>query len=99
MRFVNRTPRKVDIVWINFEGSCVRYRTLYPGHSVNVNTFVGHPWIFRDSDTGDKLVAQFREVYEPIGWSPVEGVPPQRKQVHITLPGRYMHTGDGYLVP
>lgn len=47
VRFVNRTQRHVDIVWLNYEGARVRYKTLQPEQFVDVNTFVGHPWIFR----------------------------------------------------
>jgi von Hippel-Lindau disease tumor supressor len=42
----------VNILWLNYEGERVRYKTLQPNQFVDVNTFVGHPWIFRDADTG-----------------------------------------------
>ncbi|XP_033732285.1 von Hippel-Lindau disease tumor suppressor-like [Pecten maximus] len=87
VRFVNRTHRFVDIVWLNYEGARVKYKTLQPGQFVDVNTFVGHPWIFRDSDTGDHLVVQLREVFEmTTGWTPNDGVPPWRKVINITIP-------------
>ncbi|ELU10094.1 hypothetical protein CAPTEDRAFT_167535 [Capitella teleta] len=83
IRFCNRTNRLVDIIWLNYEGLGVRYRTLPPRNFIDVNTFVGHPWIFRDSLTGDKCVAQFKTVYEPIGNG--DG-PPKRRVVNITIP-------------
>lgn len=86
VRFVNLTLRKVDIVWLNYEGARVRYKTLHPGQFVDVNTFVGHPWIFRDADTGDRLMVQLKEVYEPIGYNIAQGWPPQRRIVNITIP-------------
>ncbi|XP_060064238.1 von Hippel-Lindau disease tumor suppressor-like [Ylistrum balloti] len=87
VRFVNRTHRFVDIVWLNYEGARVKYKTLQPGQFVDVNTFVGHPWIFRDSDTGDHLVVKLREVFEmTTGWTPNDGVPPWRKVINITIP-------------
>ena len=88
VRFVNLTVRKVDIVWLNYEGARVRYKTLKPEQFVDVNTFVGHPWIFRDADTGDKLMVQLQEVFEPIGYNINEGWPPQRRIVKISIPGR-----------
>lgn len=86
VRFVNQTLRNVNILWLNYEGARVRYKTLYPNQFVDVNTFVGHPWIFRDADTGDKLVVQLREVYEPIGYNVMEGWPPHRRVVKISIP-------------
>jgi len=86
VRFVNCTVRRVDIVWLNYEGIGIKYKTLDPEQCVDVNTFVGHPWIFRDSDTGDKLVVQLKEVYEPVGWVQHDGWPPKRKLVSITIP-------------
>ncbi|OWF36284.1 von Hippel-Lindau disease tumor suppressor-like [Mizuhopecten yessoensis] len=87
VRFVNRTHRFVDTVWLNYEGARVKYKTLQPGQFVDVNTFVGHPWIFRDSDTGDHMVVQLREVFEmTTGWTPTDGVPPWRKVINITIP-------------
>ena len=88
IRFVNRTKRSIDVVWVNYEGIGVHYRSLKPGHSVDVNTFVGHPWIFCDSDTGDRLVVDNKEVFEPVGWDPQDGWPPTRKKITITQPSK-----------
>ncbi len=85
VRFVNRTIRQVDVVWLNYEGIGVHYRSLAPNHWVDVNTYVGHPWIFRDSETGDKLVVQLQEVFEPPRWNTQN--PPTRKVFNITIPG------------
>lgn len=83
VRFVNQTNRFVDIVWLNYEGARVKYKTLQPGHFVDVNTFVGHPWIFRDSDTGDHMVVHLREVFET---THSYEVPQTRKIINITIP-------------
>lgn len=92
VRFVNSTNRKVDVVWLNYEGQGIRYKSLDPHKYVDVNTFVGHPWTFRDSETGQKMVVQLKEIYRPIGWDRREGWPPQRKVVNITIPGKtYNH--------
>ncbi|KAL5011793.1 hypothetical protein ScPMuIL_010344 [Solemya velum] len=86
VRFVNRTLRKVDIIWLNYEGSRVKYKTLAQDQFVDVNTFVGHPWIFRDADTGDRLLVKLCEVYQPVGFASAEGCLPQRKVINITIP-------------
>lgn len=57
VRFYNRTNRNVEIYWLDFKGQRVKYSTLKPLHSVNINTFVTHPWIFRDEEFSDTLLA------------------------------------------
>ena len=89
VRFLNCTARRVDVVWLNHEGVGIKYRTLGPNQWVDVNTYVGHPWIFRDSATGDKLVVQLKEVFEPSSWkNDDENAVPQRKTFNITIPGK-----------
>ncbi|KAG8232842.1 hypothetical protein J437_LFUL012646 [Ladona fulva] len=65
VRFRNITVRKVDVIWLNYEGSQVKYRTLKPGEFFDVNTFLSHPWLFRDSETQDKLVVRCKEIFRP----------------------------------
>ena len=90
VRFYNRTARFVDVVWLNYEGLGVKYVTLKPKQFVDINTFVGHPWIFRDSQTGEKMVTQMKDVYEPERWTgEQQHAMPQRKLVSITIPGRF----------
>ena len=89
IRFQNRTDRQVDIIWLNYEGARVKYRTLCANDFVDVNTFVGHPWIFIDAESGERLVVELKEVYEPTnGWSVGN---PHRKVVNITIPSKYMY--------
>ena len=88
LRFLNKTNRNVDVVWVNYEGARVKYKTLTPEQFLDINTFAGHPWIFFDSVTGDKMVVQLKEVFEPVAWnSDGNDWPPQRKVVNITIPG------------
>ena len=88
VRFLNRTVRHVDVVWLNFEGGHVKYRTLKPDEFVDINTYVDHPWIFRDNQSGDKLIVTHlnTDVYMPVGWMPEDGRP-TRRLVLITIPG------------
>ncbi|XP_048777014.1 von Hippel-Lindau disease tumor suppressor-like [Ostrea edulis] len=86
VRFMNRTQRGVDIVWLNYEGARVKFKTLSAYEFVDVNTYVGHPWIFLDMETGERLVVNLKSVYEPTtGWVPGHW-PPVRKVVNITIP-------------
>lgn len=91
VRFVNKTSYNVDTVWINYEGHRARYKTLRPDEFVDVNTYVGHPWIFLDSDTGNRMVVQMKEVFESEeGWKPEDKVQPQRKVYNITIPSKLL---------
>jgi len=92
IRFLNTTNRRVDVIWINYEGVRVKYKTLEPTEHFDVTSFVNHPWIFRDAETHTKLVvsSNSREVFdcpEPVYVKLKEGlVKPTRSIVTITLP-------------
>ena len=85
LTFVNKTERTVDVIWLNHQGQPHRYKVLQPLQTVNVNTYVGHPWIFRDRFSGDALAVESKEVFFP---KPSTSVAPQRRRhIFITLPG------------
>jgi von Hippel-Lindau disease tumor supressor len=94
VRFINNTDRVVDVIWINFEGQHVKYKTLPPSAFFDCNTYVTHPWMFFDSETHDKLVVKCEEVFRPEPWyvqyqhAHAEGLPmkPKRTLVYITIP-------------
>ena len=94
VRFINRTARRANIIWVDYNGQAVHMNTLEPAASVNVNTFVGHPWLFRDSSSGDKLAVQCHEVYRPPAWYSQRAADrrPARRTVYITLPGEAVTT-------
>jgi von Hippel-Lindau disease tumor supressor len=92
IRFINNTDRVVDVIWINFEGQHVKYKTLPPSAFFDCNTYVTHPWLFFDSETHDKLVVKSEEVFRPEPWyvqyQQGEDLPrkPDRTLVYITIP-------------
>lgn len=92
IRFINNTDRVVDVIWINFEGQHVKYKTLPPSAFIDCNTYVTHPWMFFDSETHDKLVVKSEEVFRPEPWylqyQQGEDLPrkPGRTLVYITIP-------------
>ena len=89
VRFHNKSVWKVDTIWINYEGHHIKYKTLLPGTSYNINTFSTHPWLFIDSETQDRLVVKSKEVFIPEPWYVQnEETPPriERTHVYITIP-------------
>lgn len=68
IRFKNVTQRIVDVIWINYEGARVKYKTLQPEEFFDVNTYVAHPWIFLDALSHERLNANSRHLYEPGPW-------------------------------
>lgn len=43
--YVNKSGRTVQICWVDYEGSFVKYATLDHGKLFRAKTFVGHPWV------------------------------------------------------
>jgi len=95
IRFINMTKRLVDVIWINYEGVRVKYKTLQPTEYFDVTSFVNHPWIFRDAETHTKLVVSSQEVFdvpEPVYLRLQNGrVQATRAIVAITLPLYSLH--------
>lgn len=86
VRFINVTDKRVDVIWVNYNGVCVCYRTLAPRCYIDIETFVSHPWIFRNSDTWDRMDICKQEVYH-IEPSDVKLLKCNRRlPAHITLP-------------
>lgn len=75
----------MDLIWLDYNGIRVKYTSLDPAEMYDVDTFVNHPWIFRDSLTHDRLAVLHREVFLPPGPSRTDGEQP-RRLVPITLP-------------
>lgn len=91
VRFVNRTQRSVHVLWVNYVGKFQLYKTLAPGAQSDINTYVTHPWVFRDAETGAVLLVNSVEVFYPKPVFP-EGhalygpVSPYRIPVYISIP-------------
>ena len=70
---------------MNFKGDEILYATLKPGNSIKINTYVGHPFIFRDKKTNARLLANQKEVLHPVESS---SSAEEWKHIAITIPGR-----------
>jgi len=97
LRFVNKTKRQVNIIWLNYNGEPVNYNLIMPDTYRDIDTFKTHPWIFEDSLTRDRLVVNKEFVFYPPSWielfrkqfpnlSAPNEVPNHRLVVMITLP-------------
>ena len=52
VRFDNQRGAAVDVYWLDYEGHRRRYATLQPGESWSADTFLTHPWVVTDANTG-----------------------------------------------
>ncbi|XP_075217173.1 von Hippel-Lindau disease tumor suppressor-like [Lycorma delicatula] len=63
--FVNKTERHLHIIWLNFIGDPVIYKTLGPNNALPIITYEQHPWVFEDSQTGDRMLGNGQELFYP----------------------------------
>lgn len=63
--FLNTTQRQVNLYWMDYNGSQDLFTTLKPGSGIKANTFVSHPWIFRDAMTGERMHVKHQDVFWP----------------------------------
>lgn len=66
--FENKTPRSVNLYWVNYTSVFIHYKTLLPNEVTNVDTYQTHPWIIKDSDTGERLLIRKSFLYYPPPW-------------------------------
>ena len=50
--FVNKTKHAVQVLWLSYQGEPVWYNDLSPGDSYRQQTYVTHPWVCVECDTG-----------------------------------------------
>ena len=82
--FFNRSDRTVNLFWINYEGKLVRYGRIPPFKGTSMNTYVTHPWIVRDANTGYPLLLNGKSVFHPTA-DTHEG---SRMMIWIHIPGK-----------
>ena len=50
--FVNKSKHAVQVLWLSYQGEPVWYNDLSPGSSYWQQTYVTHPWVCMECDTG-----------------------------------------------
>ncbi|XP_041725194.2 von Hippel-Lindau disease tumor suppressor [Coregonus clupeaformis] len=65
VNFINRSTRSARAWWLDFSGHPVSYGDIRPSGLLHMDTFLTHPWVFRASPNGAKLVADQQDVYMP----------------------------------
>ncbi|CAH1985634.1 unnamed protein product [Acanthoscelides obtectus] len=65
VRFENKTGKPVELIWLDFNGIYVKYKTLTDGEYYDVNTFKTHPWIALDAETKVRMHIGQSPVYFP----------------------------------
>lgn len=55
IRFYNKAYRQIDIIWLDYEGKPGRFHSLQPNQFLDVNTYIGHLWMFTDTITGEEM--------------------------------------------
>ncbi|MEZ5535325.1 MAG: hypothetical protein R3F02_06835 [Thiolinea sp.] len=55
IRFVNQSPLKVGVYWLDYQGNEVRYAVLDSRESFTQQTFMSHPWIVRDMNSNEAV--------------------------------------------
>nr|CAH7718625.1 unnamed protein product [Callosobruchus chinensis] len=65
VRFVNKTGKRVELVWLDFNGMYVRYQILAHEEYLDVNTYKGHPWIALDFESKDRMHIEKSSIYFP----------------------------------
>jgi hypothetical protein len=64
--FTNTSERAVDLYWLDFRGNRVRYQQNFqPSRTVQMLTYVTHPWVAHDSVTGQKMLMSGQPVFTP----------------------------------
>ena len=96
VRFENRTTRRTDLLWFDYNGCAVRYCTIPPDCGVNMVTFVGHPWMCCDTDSGYQVLINHRDVFTATSGTDQQS----RTTVMITIPGihSFIHSFRPFLL-
>ena len=53
--FANTSPLTLDVFWIDYQGQEKRYATIAPHEEYTQDTYMTHPWVVRDKNSGEAV--------------------------------------------
>ncbi|XP_045176795.2 uncharacterized protein LOC123537222 [Mercenaria mercenaria] len=65
VQFVNSSDRMVYLFWLDYTGKLVRYGCIPPHRVMEMNTYVTHPWVARDTATWYPLLLNGEQIFFP----------------------------------
>lgn len=81
----NLTNRIINMYWVDYESKLVLYKTLKPRTGIILDTYKTHPWVFRDSNTNERMHVNHTDIFWPESSEPNQE---QRSRVLIHFPVR-----------
>ncbi len=75
VNFQNKTRHNVEVLWLDYQGKPVWYNQLPPGNGYRQQTYVTHPWVCVECDSGrfEMMELNKKEVLYPEE-KPISGV-------------------------
>ncbi|XP_019909172.1 von Hippel-Lindau-like protein [Esox lucius] len=87
VHFINRSKQSARAWWLDYSGHPVSYGDIRTNELLSMTTYLTHPWVFRTSRNGAKLLANQLEVYMPAAATEYEDDgDPKFLDVFITTP-------------
>ncbi|XP_036801255.1 von Hippel-Lindau disease tumor suppressor-like [Oncorhynchus mykiss] len=65
VNFINQSKQSARAWWLDYSGHPVSYGDIRTNGLLRMDTFLTHPWVFRASRNGAKLLANQQDVYMP----------------------------------
>ncbi|XP_036812572.1 von Hippel-Lindau disease tumor suppressor isoform X2 [Oncorhynchus mykiss] len=65
VNFINQSKQSARAWWLDYSGHPVSYGDIRTDGLLRMDTFLTHPWVFRASRNGAKLLANQQDVYMP----------------------------------
>lgn len=65
VRFQNNTGRRVNLIWVDFQGRQRVQFELETEQGINFNTYVTHPWRAEDTESRNGLLLNLYETFYP----------------------------------
>lgn len=65
LKLFNCTPYKIDIYWIDYQSNYKPYTQLNANETLPIGTYVSHPWVFINAQTGEYQQINHKNIFWP----------------------------------